>query len=52
MLTPEVWLRLQDNTPLQYSWVGYDVLLGSHFDEYIISYNEFIPGTHAGVSSS
>jgi C1A family cysteine protease len=30
--------------PVQYSWVGYDNLFGSHFDQYVVDYEQFIPG--------
>jgi len=33
-----------DGTPVQYHMLGYDTLLGSHFDEYVVSYNSYAPG--------
>lgn len=32
-----------DMTPYSLSFVGYDRLFGSHYDEYIIMYTEFSP---------
>ena len=30
--------------PVQYAWVGYDNQFGSHFDQYVVDYEQFVPG--------
>ena len=35
-------VRSIDKTPYMFYFVGYDNLLGSHFDEYVIYYDEFV----------
>ncbi len=35
-------VRSSDKTPYMFYFIGYDNLLGSHFDEYMIYYDKFV----------
>jgi hypothetical protein len=39
-------------TPLRFEMLGYDILLGSHFDQYILTYDTFKSGSSAVSNSS
>ena len=32
---------VDDKIPVLYNWTGYDYLMGSHYDEYILKYNDY-----------
>ncbi len=42
--TYSFFVDASSGAPVQYSWLGYDVLLGSHYDQYIIDYTNFQAG--------
>jgi len=42
----DFYFNQRTSEPLQYHWIGYDTLLGSHFDEYIFDYERFFPGNN------
>lgn len=35
-------VRSSDKTPFMFYFLGYDILLGSHYDEYVIFYDKFV----------
>ena len=44
--TYTMWVDLTgpQTKPLQYEMMGYDTLLGSHYDKYVLTYNIYEPG--------
>ena len=40
--TYTMWLESATGRPVRYMMMGYDSLLGSHFDKYILDYSSFI----------
>lgn len=48
-----LWVAATDNfTPIRYEMMGYDTLLGSHFDKYVVEYEGVAFGPASGANSS
>jgi len=39
----ELYVFKSTNVPYRYEWLGYDELLSSHFDHYIMTYKKYVP---------
>lgn len=39
--TYTIWVQKNTNVPVQYEMFGYDSLLGSHYDKYLLTYTNF-----------
>jgi uncharacterized membrane protein YwzB len=42
--TYDLFLTKSSNTPLRFHMLGYDILLGSHYDEYLVDYLTYTTG--------
>ena len=40
-------VKQEDGVPMRYEMLGYDTLLGSHYDKYIVLYTSFVVGVPA-----
>jgi len=39
--TYTMWVASDDQTPVRYEMMGFDSLLGSHYDKYVLDYNMY-----------
>ena len=39
--TYTMWINAKDGTPVRYEMMGFDSLLGSHYDKYYVEYQTF-----------
>ena len=37
-----IWLSLDDSLPVRYEMMGFDSLLGSHYDKYYVDYSLWV----------
>ena len=40
--TYSFWSSVENDFPLRYEMMGYDSLLGSHFDKYYVDYDSYV----------
>ena len=36
-----MWVSAADQTPVRYEMMGFDSLIGSHFDKYVLDYTKY-----------
>lgn len=41
--TYTLWVNSDTNAPVRYEMMGYDSLLGSHYDKYYLDYSDYLP---------